>query len=234
MIKLKELLNEVNETIKNGDVVIFKKSKGEVPKIKYNSYSKEFAADFLSHTDYYKSLKDAIEDMKNAGFVVDKYIQKESVNEAQFKDLQIGDKFLRFGENGQLWVKTSDRQAKFVKNVGKKTAKYNKSSGSLEVFPPTMDITLLNESNTTYFRTAAMAADFARKQAEKRGYEVDDRDWAREIGFGGKYSRLRPSVGKTHSFSIGLTKDGKPQRKALHISLYGLDGGNFELTTYIN
>jgi hypothetical protein len=121
-----------------------------------------------------------------------------------------------------------------VKNVGKKTAKYNKSSGSLEVFPPTMDITLLNESNTTYFRTAAMAADFARKQAEKRGYEVDDRDWAREIGFGGKYSRLRPSVGKTHSFSIGLTKDGKPQRKALHISLYGLDGGNFELTTYIN
>ena len=234
MIKLKELLNEVNETIKNGDVVIFKKSKGEVPKIKYNSYSKEFAADFLSHTDYYKSLKDAIEDMKNAGFVVDKYIQKESVNEAQFKDLQIGDKFLRFGENGQLWVKTSDRQAKFVKNVGKKTAKYNKSSGSLEVFPPTMDITLLNESNTTYFRTAAMAADFARKQAEKRGYEVDDRDWAREIGFGGKYSRLRPSVGKTHSFSIGLTKNGKPQRKALHISLYGLDGGNFELTTYIN
>lgn len=170
MIKLKELLNEVNETIKNGDVVIFKKSKGEVPKIKYNSYSKEFAANFLSHTDYYKSLKDAIEDMKNAGFVVDKYIQKESVN----------------------------------------------------------------ESNTTYFRTAAMAADFARKQAEKRGYEVDDRDWAREIGFGGKYSRLRPSVGKTHSFSIGLTKNGKPQRKALHISLYGLDGGNFELTTYIN
>jgi len=77
------------------------------------------------------------------------YNMFESVNEAQFKDLQIGDEFLRFGKNGQLWVKTSDRQAKFVKNVGKKTAKYNKSSGSLEVFPPTMDITLESVNEAT-------------------------------------------------------------------------------------
>ena len=51
---------------------------------------------------------------------------------------------------------------------------------------------------------------------------------------GGKYNRLRPGVGKTHSFQIGLLKKGKPQRKGSSISLYGMDSGKFELTYYIN
>jgi hypothetical protein len=51
---------------------------------------------------------------------------------------------------------------------------------------------------------------------------------------GGKYNRLRPGIGKTHSFTVGLTKNGKPQRKGLSISLYGMESGNYELTTYIN
>lgn len=68
----------VNEMITDGDVVIFKKQKGEVPKITYNSSRKQFAADFLSHTDYYKNLKDAIEDMQDAGFKIEKHIQTES------------------------------------------------------------------------------------------------------------------------------------------------------------
>jgi len=164
-------MNEsVNEVIKNGDVIIFKKSKGEVPKIKYNSYSKQFAADFISHTDYYKNLKDAITDMKNAGFVIDKYIQTESVNEA----------------------------------------------------------------NDTYFKAAYEAAEYAREMAEKKGYEIDEDDWQTQIGMGGKHNRLRPGIGKTHSFTVGLTKNGKPQRKALNISLYGMDSGSYELTYYIN
>ena len=49
-----------------------------------------------------------------------------------------------------------------------------------------------------------------------------------------RYSRLRPSVGKTHTFQIGLLKKGKPQRKGLSISLFGMDSGNYELTYYIN
>jgi len=168
--RLNEIIKSVNEVIKNGDVIIFKKSKGEVPKIKYNSYSKQFAADFISHTDYYKNLKDAITDMKNAGFVIDKYIQTESVNEA----------------------------------------------------------------NDTYFKAAYEAAEYAREMAEKKGYEIDEDDWQTQIGMGGKHNRLRPGVGKTHSFTVGLTKNGKPQRKALNISLYGMDSGSYELTYYIN
>jgi hypothetical protein len=51
---------------------------------------------------------------------------------------------------------------------------------------------------------------------------------------GGKYSRSRPGVGKTHTFTIGLLRNGKPQRKALQISVYGMESGKFELTNYIN
>jgi hypothetical protein len=59
----------------------------------------------------------------------------------RFKDLGVGDTFLRFGENGQMWKKINSSQAEFIKNVGKKTAPYDKKVGSLNVFPPDMDVT---------------------------------------------------------------------------------------------
>ena len=92
----------------------------------------------------------------------------------------------------------------------------------------------LLEGNNDYFKTAGEAAESARSMAEKKGYEIDEDDWQTQIGFGGKHNRLRPGVGKTHSFTVGLIKNGKPQRKALSISLYGMESGNYELTTYIN
>jgi hypothetical protein len=58
-----------------------------------------------------------------------------------FQDIKIGDMFLRFGADGQLWKKNSNTQAEFIDNVGKKTAKYDKKPGSINVFPKTMDVT---------------------------------------------------------------------------------------------
>ena len=92
----------------------------------------------------------------------------------------------------------------------------------------------VNEANDTYFKTASEAADAAREMAEKKGYEIDEDDWHSQIALGGKYNRLRPGIGKTHSFIVQLLKNGKPQRKAVSISLYGMASGNYELTTYIN
>ena len=92
----------------------------------------------------------------------------------------------------------------------------------------------VNEASDTYFKTAGEAVDFAKTKAEKKGYEIDEDDWNNQITHGGRYSRLRPSVGKTHTFQIGLLKKGKPQRKGLSISLFGMDSGNYELTYYIN
>lgn len=92
----------------------------------------------------------------------------------------------------------------------------------------------VNEAKDTYFKTASQAVDFAKEMAEKKGYEIDEDDWQTQIAMGGKHNRLRPGIGKTHSFTVGLTKNGKPQRKALNISLYGMDSGSYELTYYIN
>jgi hypothetical protein len=86
----------------------------------------------------------------------------------------------------------------------------------------------------TYFNTATDAVEHARTQAEKKGFEIDPQDWNSEITMGGRYSRTRPGVGKTNSFSVGLLKNGKPQKKNLNISLYGMESGKFELTYYIN
>jgi hypothetical protein len=94
---------------------------------------------------------------------------------------------------------------------------------------------LLKEApNNIYFKSATEAVMYAREQAEKKGFEIDPQDWNSEITMGGKYSRTRPGVGKMHSFSIGLLKGGKPQKKNLNISLYGMESGKFELTHYIS
>ena len=94
--------------------------------------------------------------------------------------------------------------------------------------------TKVNEANDTYFNSFTTAVEYARKATEKRGFEINEDDWQTQIALGGKYSRSRPSIGKTNTFSVGLLKGGKPQRKNLNISVYGMESGKFELTYYIN
>ena len=94
--------------------------------------------------------------------------------------------------------------------------------------------TKIDEANDTYFKSFTQAVEFARKATEKRGFTIDEDDWQTQIAFGGKYSRSRPSKGKTNSFTVGLLKNGKPQRKSLQISVFGMPSGFYELTHYIN
>ena len=94
--------------------------------------------------------------------------------------------------------------------------------------------TKIDEANDTYFKSFTQAVEYARKATEKRGFTIDEDDWQTQIAFGGKYSRSRPSKGKTNSFTVGLLKKGKPQRKSLQISVFGMDSGSYELTHYIN
>ena len=85
-----------------------------------------------------------------------------------------------------------------------------------------------------YYNSATEAVNAAKADIEKRGFEVDENDWQDQIAMGGKYGRLRPGTGKTHKFTVGLVKNGKPQRKALQISLFGMPSGKYELTYYVN
>ena len=79
-----------------------------------------------------------------------------------------------------------------------------------------------------YHKSYTSAINAARDYAEKKGYEINDDDAFRQIGMGPR----KPSEGKTNSFSIQLTKDGKPQRKQLHIQVYGMKN-SYELNAYI-
>jgi hypothetical protein len=93
---------------------------------------------------------------------------------------------------------------------------------------------LMSESSDTYFNSFTDASQAARAYALKKGYIVDEDDWQTQVALGGRYNRARPGVGKTHSFSVGLLKNGKPQRKGLNFSVYGMESGKFELVVYIN
>lgn len=61
-----------------------------------------------------------------------------------------------------------------------------------------------------------------------RGFEVSDDEIFERISVGGK-----PGVGETKRISLEITKNGKVQRAAAQVQVYGLDSGRFELNFYI-
>jgi uncharacterized protein YdcH (DUF465 family) len=79
-----------------------------------------------------------------------------------------------------------------------------------------------------YHNSYTSAINAAREYAEKQGYTINDDDSFTKIGMGPK----KPSEGKTNKFSIELSKDGKVQRKQLHIQVYGMRT-KYELNCYI-
>lgn len=81
---------------------------------------------------------------------------------------------------------------------------------------------------TIYHKSYSDAVGHALDQAKKRGYEVDMDDYHNKVSTGPR----KPSVGKTNSFSINLTKNGKPVKNKLHMQVYGMEGGKYELNMY--
>ena len=79
-----------------------------------------------------------------------------------------------------------------------------------------------------YHKSYTSAIQAAKEYAEKQGYEINDDDSFTKIGLGPR----KPSEGKTNRFSIELSKDGKVQRKQLHIQVYGMKT-KYELNCYI-
>jgi hypothetical protein len=172
----------------------------------------------------------------NLGAVINSITLKESVNEGNYKELvKLFPNFEKY--NYPKVRKKGDRVRAIINHfTGKDGKRYKDNPYSIDDINKALSIYMkesVNESND-YFNTASQAVDYARKMIEKRGFEIDEDDWNTGIVQGGKYNRLRPGVGKTHSYSIGLLKNGKPQRKELQISLYGMPSGNYELTYYVN
>jgi hypothetical protein len=90
-----------------------------------------------------------------------------------------------------------------------------------------------NKKDEIYFDTFSEAVGKAKSYAESKGYEIDEDDWWRKITTGSG----RPKEGKTTRSSIGLIKNGKPQKKSLHIQVYNMGlsfKNNYELNYYIS
>lgn len=77
-------------------------------------------------------------------------------------------------------------------------------------------------------KSFSSAVQHAMEVAKKRGYEVDEEDWDRKVALGPK----KPSAGKTNSYSINLTKNGKEVKQKLQMQVY-YDEGRYELNMYI-
>lgn len=89
---------------------------------------------------------------------------------------------------------------------------------------------VLNESQNddTYFDTLSQALNKVLEKTTQRGFEIEDQE--REFflfGVGGI------SYGATKTASFNLLKDGKPTKKKLHIQIYRMESGRYELNQYI-
>jgi hypothetical protein len=79
-----------------------------------------------------------------------------------------------------------------------------------------------------YHNTFSSAVQTAGEYAKSKGYELNDDEWFNTIATGPK----KPQEGETNRYTLTLYKDGKEQRKALHIQVYGMKN-KYELNTYI-
>lgn len=87
----------------------------------------------------------------------------------------------------------------------------------------------LEEKYQIYHKDFSSAVQHAKEVAKKKGFEVPDEVWDQKVALGPR----KPSGGKTNSYSLELTKGGKPQRKRLNMQVYNMDNKKFELNMYI-
>jgi hypothetical protein len=89
-----------------------------------------------------------------------------------------------------------------------------------------------DSAQDTYFNTYSAAVQYAKAQAEKQGYEVEEDDWFQQVTTG----KGKPGRGKTTRHTLKLMKNGKPTRKGLAIQVYNrdTDKNTYELNYYVS
>ena len=250
MNQIKESVNEESYKVAGRPVTLIKgkKSDGTDWKVKFQNGKETSLSDVLA---LIKPFPNGIKESELKGYlaadVVDDIVKS------------IGSKFVS-GEiknapnKNYIYLKLTDIKfgndvIKMLKSKFGIDAKIDKTFGNIPSvsFASKKVVSEAKSDYAVYHKTYTSAIQSAREYAEKKGYEIDDEDSFRQIGMGPK----KPSDGKTNRFSIQLTKDGKPQKKHLHIQVYGmgtykrnpdgsktrsLHGGQneYELNAYIN
>lgn len=83
-----------------------------------------------------------------------------------------------------------------------------------------------------YHDTFTSAVTAAWRWAESRGWEVPEHGRWDEL-HSGRHTRARPLIGTSNKFHFPLRKGGKTSRKRLHVQVYAMETGRFELNAYI-
>lgn len=169
-------------------------------------------------------LADVIEDIiEDEGFEHVDRVEDSRMNDSTYIYLSTRD----MKPAGKIMKTLKDKYG--VDDVG-----YSKTQVAVVVPSGTLMERIDEATHKTYFTSFTGAAEEAAKVAEKEGYQINEDDWFKQVGTGGRYTRSRPSEGDTHRFTVGLLKRGKPARKALHFQVYGMKGGKYELNAYVN
>jgi hypothetical protein len=80
-----------------------------------------------------------------------------------------------------------------------------------------------------YHGTLSSAVQTARAWVESRGYQISDDEWFNKINNGPR----KPAEGDVNRYSLELTKNGKVDKKMLHMQVTNI-GPKYELNAYIN
>ena len=159
-----------------------------------------------------------IDQLTNA---MDHYNEREFVSHLN-KELKIDKKVLKGVWKNYLKVSPRD-QTKWSSQIWKR---WLEQQGIVESVEEIKEAYKYKTDHKTY----TSAVEEALLVAEKAKYEVDMDDYFNQIATGPR----KPGEGKTNRFKIVLSKEGKEQRKKLHIQIYGKGKHGYELNCYIS
>lgn len=79
-----------------------------------------------------------------------------------------------------------------------------------------------------YHDTLHSAFQTALADVRKQGYDISDEEEFNKIT-----TARKPYAGQHSDYHIELTKQGKAQKKLLHIQIYKMESGKYELNFYV-
>jgi len=111
----------------------------------------------------------------------------------------------------------------------KKKRKQNMKEG-FKIINKFSTFLLEKEDFAVYHNTYSAAINAIEKYANEKGYELDQEE------YGNSYvdAFFKPKEGSTKKDSLKIFKNGKEQKKMLHVQIYGRQNKKFELNMYIN
>ena len=188
----------------------------ELEEMPNRAYKEKINKHLRNHSGKFKWKDDTLHVEKGIESGVKSTLSKAKVNHPTIK---ISDNPMRENKNYKQFEKNKSNVSK--KDSMKEVEKSNKAQAGIEEARKPYDI---------YHPTFSAAVQHAKDHTKKaHGFDVDQDSWDREVTFG----QRKPSPGKTAIKKVNLTKDGKSVKKRLHMQVYGMDSGKYELNKYV-